>query len=450
MPLFDGRNSGHSRANAAKLRDIAARSIFLTAYEPSLNAVQFGITLGFPVMPANYFRMVFVLGILSAIGSLSIDMYLPALPAIARDLNTTDAAVQFTLASFFIGLGAGQLLHGPLSDRFGRKRPLYIGLAMYVVASAGCALAPNIETLIVCRLLQAVGGCACFVIARAMARDLFDTQTAARVFSRMTLIMGAAPILAPLIGGQVLMFVGWRWVFWGLSVFGAICFAMTWKWLPETRAGKPQARHWLTTAGHNYAALLRDREFMGNALAGGVAQAGMFAYITGSPFVFINLYGIDPSHYGWLFGLNACGIIFGSQVNAALLRTRRPADVLRRTNNLVAMLGLLMLGVAALNIGGLPMLMVPLFAYVTSLGFSQPNAVAEALNHQTHRAGAAAALLGALQFLAAATAGAAVGMLHARSAVPMAAVMAVCGVMSWVFHTTLIRRSPAALPPAAA
>ncbi|MBN4664838.1 Bcr/CflA family multidrug efflux MFS transporter [Pandoraea nosoerga] len=400
-------------------------------------------------MSTHYFRTVFVLGILSAIGSLSIDMYLPALPAIARELNTTDAAAQFTLASFFIGLGLGQLLHGPLADRFGRKRPLYAGLALYTLASAGCALAPNIETLIVCRFVQAVGGCACFVIARAMARDLFDTSTVARVLSRMTLIMGAAPILAPLAGGQLLLFVSWRWIFWGLTAFGALCFAMSVYWLPETRAAARGARNWLATAWHNYGVLLRDREFMGNALAGGVAQAGMFAYITGSPFVFINLYGVDPANYGWLFGINACGIIGGSQINAHLLRTRRPADVLRRTNNLVAILGLLLLCVAALRLGGLPGLMVPLFAFVASLGFSQPNAIAEALNRQHQRAGAASALLGALQFLAAAGAGAAVGLLHARSAVPMAAVIAVCGGLSWCLHTVLIRRAGSALPPAA-
>jgi DHA1 family bicyclomycin/chloramphenicol resistance-like MFS transporter len=280
-----------------------------------------------------------------------------------------------------------------------------------------------------------------------MARDLFDTATVARVLSRMTLIMGAAPILAPLIGAQVLNFVGWRSIFWGLTVFGVTCFAMSVFWLPETRQAAKQARNWLATAWHNYGALLSDREFMGNALAGGVSQAGMFAYITGSPFVFINLYGVDPANYGWLFGLNACGIIGGSQINAYLLRKRRPADVLRRTNNLVAILGLVMLAVAALKLGGLIGLMVPLFAYVTSLGFSQPNAIAEALNRQHQRAGAASALLGALQFLAAASAGAAVGLLHARSAVPMAAVMAVCGVLSWCFHTVLIRRARSTSPP---
>lgn len=392
-------------------------------------------------MIPHYFRTVFILGVLSAIGSLSIDMYLPALPAIAIDLHTTDALAQLTLAAFFIGVALGQLLHGPLADRFGRKRPLYAGLWLYVLASAGCALSPNVETLMVCRLLQAIGGCACFVIARAMARDLFDTQTAARVFSRMTLIMGAAPILAPLLGGQVLVFVGWRWLFWGLAAFGVICLLMSWRGLPETRQAAAGERHWLGTAWHNYAALLRDREFMGNTLAGGIAQAGMFAYITGSPFVFIELYGVPPTQYGWLFGLNACGIIFGSQINAHLLNRRRAADVLRRTNNLVAILGMAMLAVAALRLGALPGLMVPLFAYVTSLGFSQPNAMAEALSHQHQRAGAAAALLGSMQFAAAALAGAAVGALHARSAVPMAAVICVCGLLSWACHTILIRRA---------
>lgn len=393
-------------------------------------------------MHAHYFRTVFILGILSAIGSLSIDMYLPALPAIAEELNTTDSAVQHTLATFFIGLGVGQLIHGPIADRFGRKRPLYVGFAIYTLASAGCALAPNIVILIICRLLQALGGCACFVIARAMARDLFDTKTVARVFSRMTLIMGAAPILAPLVGGQLLLIANWRWIFWGLTVFGALCFYLSWRGLPETRHAEAGPRHWLFMAWDNYRFLLRDREFMGNALTGGFAQAGMFAYITGSPFVFIELYGVPPTSYGWLFGLNACGIIFGSQVNAHLLLTRRPADVLRTTNNLLALLGMLMLIVAIFEIGQLAGLMTLLFAYVTSLGFSQPNAMAEALHHQRERAGAAAALLGALQFLAAACASATVGALHARSSVPMAAVIAVCAGLSLCFHTCFIRYNP--------
>jgi DHA1 family bicyclomycin/chloramphenicol resistance-like MFS transporter len=223
---------------------------------------------------------------------MSIDMYLPGLPAIATEFGAETSAAQFTLASFFIGLALGQAVHGPLADRYGRKPPLYVGLTLYVAASIGCALAADLTTLIVLRFLQAVGGCAGIVIARAIVRDCCDAHTSARVFSLLMLIMGLAPILAPFIGGWILWFAGWRAIFAVLALFGLGCLFAVWRYLQETRPVDTIGSASVGAALRVYGNLLRDRHFIGYVLAGGLAHAGMFAYITGSPHVFIEVYGV--------------------------------------------------------------------------------------------------------------------------------------------------------------
>lgn len=385
-------------------------------------------------------RLVLILGALTAFASLSIDMYLPSFPTLERELRASPSAVQFSLAAFFIGMALGQALYGPIADRFGRKRPLYVGITLYVLASAGCALAPNIETLIVMRFVQAVGGCAGIVIARAMVRDLFDRETSARVFSLLTLVLGVAPILAPLVGGYVLEFFGWRVIFWILVVFGVTCLLAAMTGLRETlpEAARSRPAHPMRGALRVYGQLLADRRFNGYAFAGGIAQAGMFAYISGSPFVFIKLYGVSEQAYGWFFGFNALGLIAASQINHRLLSRWKSDVILACALLLVAVWGLLLLVMAATGIGGLWGLLPPLFAFVASLGFSFPNAIAGAMAHQAERAGSASALLGTIQFGAATIAGSLVGALHARSAVPLAAVMAICGVMALVLHRRLV------------
>ena len=378
-----------------------------------------------------------ILGALTAFAPMSIDMYLPALPAIAADFGTASSAAQFTLASFFVGLALGQAIHGPLADRFGRKPPLYAGLTLYVIASVGCALAPDIAALTALRFVQAAGGCAGVVIARAVVRDRFDAQTSARVYSLLMLVMGLAPILAPLLGGQVLLLFGWRAIFIVLALFGLSCLLAVWRYLPETRPAQT-AGGGLGATLRTYGELLKDRGFLGYSLSGGFAHAGLFAYITGSPHVFIELYGVPAQAYGWLFGFNALGLIASSQLNRRLLAHRDAEAILRRANRATVLLGLVLLAVAAGGWGGLPGLLIPLFGYLASLGFTAPNATALALARQGARAGSASALLGTLQFGVATLSSAAVGLLGAGSALPMAGVIAGCGLLAYVAHRLLV------------
>ena len=369
---------------------------------------------------------------------MSIDMYLPSLPAIAAEFGAEPAAAQFTLAGFFVGLALGQAIHGPLADRYGRKPPLYAGLALYVAASVGCALAPDVATLTALRFVQAVGGCAGIVIARAVVRDRFDARTSARVYSLLMLVMGLAPILAPFAGGWILAFAGWRAIFAALALFGLACLFAVWRFLPETRPANTTTGGGIGATLQIYADLLQDRGFLGYALSGGFAQAGMFAYITGSPHVFIELYGVPAQAYGWLFGLNALGLIASSQINRRLLLRHSADSILRRANRTTVVLGLLLLGIAAGGWGGLPALLVPLFGYLASLGFTAPNAMANALARQGARAGSASALIGALQFGVATVSSTLVGLLGAGSALPMAGVIAGCGLSAYAAHRILV------------
>jgi len=393
-------------------------------------------------------RLVLILGALTAFAPLSIDMYLPSFPSLEKDLLASSSAVQFSLAAFFIGLALGQAFYGPLADRFGRKRPLYAGITLYVLASAGCALAPNIEMLIALRFVQAVGGCAGIVIARAMVRDLFDHQASAKVFSMLVLVLGVAPILAPVAGGYMLKFSSWRAIFAFLTVFGIGCLIASIFALKETLPESARNNHSnpLRNALHVYGQLLADRRFNGYALAGGVAQAGLFAYISNSPFVFIKLYGVSEQAYGLLFGVNALGLIAASQVNHRLLARWKPDEILSRVVVLIAGFGLLMLVMAMTGWGGMWGIWPPLFAFVTSLGFSFPNMIAGAMAHQANRAGSASALMGTLQFGAATLAGSLVGVFHNHSAVPMAAVIAFCGLSALVLYRLMVVPMLVAVP----
>lgn len=266
--------------------------------------------------------LILILGTLMAFGPLSIDLYLPSFPLIAASFSVSPARVELSLASFLIGLALGQLLYGPLSDRLGRRPTVLLGLGVYAIASMGCAFAQSLELLIAARLIQALGACAGIVVARAVVRDRFEAQESARIFSTLMLVMGAAPILAPLMGGAVSQFAGWRALFGMLAASSLICWVAVFRLLPETlRVGSEIPRS---------LDIWRDREFVGHALAGGLAYAGMFAYITGSSFVFIELFGIPSHHFGWVFGTNAAALVASSQCNRRLLRRREVKWVLRR------------------------------------------------------------------------------------------------------------------------
>jgi DHA1 family bicyclomycin/chloramphenicol resistance-like MFS transporter len=362
-----------------------------------------------------------------ALGPLSIDMYLPAFPELARDLRTDPASVQRTLAAYFVGLALGQAFYGPLADRFGRKLPLYAGLAIFSLASAACALATSIDALIALRFVQALGGCAGMVIARAVVRDSFDERDSARVLSMLMLVMGLAPILAPVIGGWLVVHQGWRAIFWVLAGFGALNLVSVRLTLGETLPVERRQRHDLVTVLKVYGALLCDRPFMRSALAGGLIVAGMFAYIAGSPFVFMEIHGVSPEGYGLIFGANAAGLILASQVNGRLVMRMDRERLFRGALCAAAASGTLLFAAAVTGLGGFAGILVPLFVFIGSLGFTLPLAAALAMAPHGRNAGSASALIGVLQFTLGAVAGTAVGLLHEGSATPMTLIIAACG-----------------------
>lgn len=374
-------------------------------------------------------RTILILGALSAFGPLAIDFYLPGFPAMAEAFATDEKHIQLTLAVYFLGLSIGQLLYGPIADRFGRRVPLLVGVGLFTVGSLACAFAPTLELLIGARFVQALGGCAGMVLSRAIVSDKCDAVGAAKVFSQLMLVMGLAPILAPMLGGLLVSLYGWQAIFMVLTAFSALAALAVALGLPESLPANVP-RQPLSGALRQYARLFKDREFLGHALTGGISMAGMFAYIAGSPFVFIKLYDIPAEHYGWLFGSNAAGFILVAQINARLLAKRGPAFLLARMVWVYLAAGLALLAVSSLHTEQLWPLLIPLFICIASLGCIIPNASACAMSGQGARAGSASALLGCLQFSVAAAAAWLVGVLHDGSAMPMAMVISLCGVLT--------------------
>jgi DHA1 family bicyclomycin/chloramphenicol resistance-like MFS transporter len=379
-----------------------------------------------------------VLGALTAIGPLSIDMYLPAFPNLERELAISPGAAEMTLAGFFIGMACGQLFWGPLSDRFGRKPPLYAGLALFALASLGCALAESVTALTFWRVLQALGGSAGMVITRAMVRDRCAAREAARAFSMLILVMGLAPILAPLLGGWVSDVLGWRAIFYLLTAFSLACLLAIRFGLAESHDIRHEPPLQLGEVLRGYAGLFACRPFLGYSLSGGLAMAGMFAYIAGSPFVLIQLGGIPPEDFGWAFGANALGFVAASQLNARALRTQAPSRLLRHALWVPAGSGIALAVVAGSGWFNLPLILLGLFLYVASLGFIVPNSSANALATHGQQAGTASALMGALQFGLATLAGIGVSQLHDGSAHPLTLLLALCGGGAWGVHRLLV------------
>jgi DHA1 family bicyclomycin/chloramphenicol resistance-like MFS transporter len=376
----------------------------------------------------HYYRLALILGALTAMGPLAIDMYLPSLPTIADELGTRTGVVQVSLSVYFTGIAVGQAFYGPLSDRIGRKPVLYVGLVVFIAASIGCGLARSVEALIGLRFVQALGGCAPLVVPRAVVRDHFEQHESVRMLSLLMLVMGLAPILAPLIGGQLLVAFGWRSVFAVLATYATVWLALVWLFLPESlppgrRRREPIARV-LAVYGH----LLRDRAYMAHVLSGSLVFAGLLAYISGSPLVFIELFGVAPERFGLYFGINACGIIAASQINRVLAGRVDTARVVRVTLAVAMTAALVLLADAASGFGGFPGILVPLFCFIFCHGFVLPNTTALAMAPHGQVAGSASALLGTLQFVMGAISGALVGILANGTALPFAGVIAACGV----------------------
>jgi DHA1 family bicyclomycin/chloramphenicol resistance-like MFS transporter len=385
----------------------------------------------------GHYRLAVLLGALTAMGPLAIDMYLPALPTIARDLSASSSAVQVSLAAYFVGIAIGQAFYGPLSDRVGRKPALYAGLLVFILASVGCALAESVRVLIVCRFVQALGGCAPLVIPRAVVRDHFDERGSARMLSMLILVMGLAPILAPLVGGQLLLRFGWRSVFWLLTIYGTVWLLLVALLLPESHAPERRTRETLAAVLAGYGRLLRDRAYMGHVLVGGFIFAGLLTYISGSPFVFIEIFDVPPERFGVYFGTNAVGLITASQVNRWLAGRSSPGQIVAAVLPVSMAAGVSLLAAAWTGTWGFAGILLPLFFFVACLGFVMPNTTALAMAPHGRTAGSASALLGTLHFVLGGTAGAMVGAFGNRTAVPFAAIIAGCGVAAFTVHRTL-------------
>jgi MFS transporter, DHA1 family, multidrug resistance protein len=383
-------------------------------------------------------RLLLILGALSAIGPLSIDMYLPSLPRLTRDLSTSASLVQATLTACLVGLAVGQVLAGPLSDMWGRRRPLLVGVAIYAVASLSCMLAPTVEALIAFRLVQGAAGAAGIVIARAVVRDMYDGPAAARYFSMLMLVNGAAPILAPVIGGQLLRVVSWRGVFVVVAAIGAAMFVATLAGLRETLPPADRHAGGVRTTLLRFRELCADRAFAGYALSGGLACGAMFAYIAGSPFVVQNIYGLSAQQFSLVFAVNGLGIVALGQLNAHLV-DRVATGTLLAAGLGVSLLGGLLLLVAVFGHLGLWGVLPALFLVVASIGMITPNSAALALSGRPPNvAGSASALLGLAQFVIGGLAAPLVGAGGSHTAVPMAitiAVQSAAATAAFVFFT---------------
>jgi len=371
----------------------------------------------------RYLKLVLVLGALSAIGPLTIDTYLPALPTLTAQLGATDAQAQTTITGLLIGLGLGQLVIGPLSDSFGRRKPLLIGLTGHALMSVLCALAPTITILAVTRTLQGVAGAAVAVVSMAMVRDLFTGLKAAQLLSRLILVLGVAPILAPSLGSALLKFTSWQGVFVVLAVVAAALLVLAFVALPETLPPARRLPAKIGSSARAYAGLFKDRIFIVLVLVAGLMFATLFAYIAGSPFILQGLYNLSPQQFGVAFSANAIGMIIMTQLNPVLLRRYTPVAILTTAVGVSLLGALALLALTITQFGGLLGFMIPLFFIVSAAGLSFPNAPAIALTRHGEAAGTASALLGAAQFTIGGLVAPLVGALDNGTPVPMAAIM---------------------------
>lgn len=384
-------------------------------------------------------RVILVLGALIALGPLTIDMYLPALPAIADDLMTTSAAVQLTLTGTLLGLGLGQLVIGPLSDAVGRRLPLIAGTVVHIVSSVLCLVAPNVAVLGLLRLLQGVGAAAAMVVAMAVVRDLFTGRAAATVLSRLMLVMGVAPILAPTLGAAILLRGSWRGVFAALAGFGVVLILVAIFLLRETLPPERRRTGAFGPVLRTYRSLLLDREFVVLVLVAALGMSVLFSYVSGSSFVLQDHYGLNQQEFGLAFGVGAVAIIGASQFNVVLLNRLTPARIVLHALTAAVVTGVLLVVLSATGVGGLLGFMVPLFLLLAAVGFVLPNAPALALSRHGEAAGTAAALLGAAQFGLGAAIAPLVGVLG-NDGPAMAITMTACGGVAWAALAATLRR----------
>lgn len=378
----------------------------------------------------RYYLTILVLGSLTAVVPFSIDMYLPGFPAIAKEFNTSVAQVSLSLSSFFIGVSVGQLLYGPLLDRFGRKRPLYAGLVVYLITSLACTMVQSLDALILLRFLQAIGACAAMVTAYAMVRDLFPVEDNAKIFSMLMLVLSTSPLIAPTAGGYMTASLGWHSVFIALAGIVVLILIGIRLVLPES--SKPDPTYSLRPSAiiGNFISVVKQPQFFTYSLTGAIGFSGLFVYIASSPFVFMELFKVSEQTYGWIFALLASGVILATQVNRLLLKYFRSAQIVFAGLIAQSVIGVLFLLLTVNGWIGITGTIVLLFLFLSCVGLLLPNSSALCMQPFSKNAGSASALMGALQMGIGSLATVVVSLFHAVSAVPMAIVMAGCALIA--------------------
>ncbi|MEO9146862.1 MAG: multidrug effflux MFS transporter [Ginsengibacter sp.] len=391
------------------------------------------------------FYTIFTLGLLSAMGAFSIDMYLPGFPDIAKDLHTTVAHITLSITSFFIGISVGQMIYGPLLDKYGRKKPLYVGLVVYLLTSIACVYVPTANALIGIRFLQALGACAGMVASRALVRDIFPVEENAKIFSLLMLVLALSPIVAPTLGGYMTSLFGWQSIFFVLASIAAVTLVLVYFKLPGGR--KPESSLSLRPRPitHSFLEVAKVPQFYTYAFAGAIASSGLYAYIAGSPFVFMEMYHVSDRQYGWIFAIIAMGLIVASQVNTLLLRKYSSEQIIRVTLFCQCLAGIALVLGTWFHILGLYSTIFLIWVFLSTQGFAFPNSSALSLEPFSKNAGTASALMGAIQLGIGAVSTALVSLLANGTAMPMAAVMCTCAITSFI--VLLIGRKIIASPP---
>lgn len=387
-------------------------------------------------------RIIVILGMLSAFAPLSTDMYLAGFDLISDHFHAPDGAIEKTLSVFFLGLAVGQAIYGPLIDRFGRRKPLLVGVAIYLVSTTLCLVTSHLGAFVLFRFFQAIGGCSGMIVGRAIIKDLFDERESARALSLVITVVTLAPVLAPAVGGVVISIAGWKAVFVLMLAFGLLCAVLAWKFIPETLAPKDRKSEGPKQIVATWWHLLSNRAFLQPVIVGGLVQACMFAFITGSPFVFMTLHHASPKQYGLLFALIACSLVISAQLNRAALKYRSPEFLLGAS--LIVNLSAGVLLVLSVSTGSLVLMMIPLWFAIGSLGFVGANAAAIAMESSGKHAGSGSSLVGIFQFTFAFAISMIVAATQNGTAYPMAITILACGLAANLIWRGIPRQG---LPP---
>ncbi|MFD0763653.1 multidrug effflux MFS transporter [Mucilaginibacter lutimaris] len=371
----------------------------------------------------RYFFLILILGSLTALAPFSIDMYLPGFPDIARSLHTSPENVALSLSSFFIGISAGQLLYGPLLDKYGRKPPLYFGLALYIAASIGCYFSASIEMLIAMRFIQAIGGCAATVASITMVRDIFPVEDNAKVFALLILVLGASPMIAPTVGGYVTGYFGWQLIFIILAVIAVLIILAVFFFLPESYKADPNYSLKPRPIISGFITVIKTPQFYTYAISGGIAFSGLFAYISSSPLVFMEVFKVSSKVYGWIFAILSVGFIGASQVNSLLVKKYKSAQIVNVALIAMVIISALFVFGSLQNLLGLAGTIIMIFLVLCCVGIASPNTSALALAPFEKNAGTASALLGAFQMCIGSVVSVGISLFKSQSSIPMSAIM---------------------------